>query len=151
MVVFCSFLCIAVIDGVGYTTGKQTVFFPEKIACILEHSRTYTFAGLLLNPLVTDLRSGKAEISFAGSLQVGPRSQSLCKSSTARHQVGIALHCNKASLLGGVTQQSPGRSITASLQVGVTQQSFTKEQHSQPPGRSITASLQVGASQPASR
>jgi hypothetical protein len=34
VVVFCSFLCIAVIDGVGYTTGKQTVFFSGKIACI---------------------------------------------------------------------------------------------------------------------
>ncbi len=43
-----------------------------EILHVLEHSLTGSFAGLLLNPLVTDLRSGKAEISFAGSLQVGP-------------------------------------------------------------------------------
>jgi hypothetical protein len=44
---------------------------------VLEYSLTFSFLGLLLNPLVTDLRSGKAEISFAGSLQVGPCSQPL--------------------------------------------------------------------------
>jgi hypothetical protein len=77
VIVFCSFLCIAVIDGVGYTTGKQKLvlsFFPRKLD-VLEYSMTDLLAGLLLNPLVTDLRSGKAEISFAGSLQVLQRSQ----------------------------------------------------------------------------
>jgi hypothetical protein len=52
--------------------SKQGSFLENSI--YKEYSLTDPFAGLLLNPLVTDLRSGKAEISFAGSLQVGPRS-----------------------------------------------------------------------------
>ncbi|XP_023341260.1 monocarboxylate transporter 13 [Eurytemora carolleeae] len=47
LVVFASFICIAVLDGVGYTTG------------------------LLLNSLLTDLGGSRAEVSITGSLQVG--------------------------------------------------------------------------------
>jgi len=47
VVVFASFYCIAILDGVGYTTG------------------------ILLDSLLQDLGGGRAEISLAGSLQVG--------------------------------------------------------------------------------
>jgi len=47
VVVLASFLCIAILDGVGYTTG------------------------LLLNSLLQDLGGSRAEVSVAGSLQVG--------------------------------------------------------------------------------
>jgi len=47
LIVLGSFICIAVLDGVGYTTG------------------------ILLNSLMADLGSGRAEVSFSGSLQVG--------------------------------------------------------------------------------
>jgi len=46
-VVVASFFCIAILDGVGYTTG------------------------LLLNSLIVDLGAGRAEVSVLGSLQVG--------------------------------------------------------------------------------
>jgi len=47
LVVIASFLSIALLDGVGYTTG------------------------ILQNSMVTELGSNKAEIAFSGSLQVG--------------------------------------------------------------------------------
>ena len=47
VVVLASFYCIAILDGVGYTTG------------------------ILLDALLQDLGGGRAEVSLAGSLQVG--------------------------------------------------------------------------------
>ena len=47
LVVLASFYCIAILDGVGYTTG------------------------ILLDALLKDLGGGRAEVSLAGSLQVG--------------------------------------------------------------------------------
>ena len=47
LVVLASFYCIAILDGVGYTTG------------------------ILLDSLLQDLGGGRAKISLAGSLQVG--------------------------------------------------------------------------------
>ena len=47
VVVLASFYCIAILDGVGYTTG------------------------ILLDSLLQDLGGGRALMSLAGSLQVG--------------------------------------------------------------------------------
>jgi hypothetical protein len=89
VVVFCSFLCIAVIDGVGYTTGEQTVFSPGNIACI----RTFFDWFFCRSPLESSgdrFEEWQGGDIFRGKSSGRASREPLCRSSSARLQVGAA-------------------------------------------------------------